>query len=172
MKTMTNKIPRDGVAASHLTIFVGKERRKVLLPVKKDGMTIGRNSKKAKVDFDTNPFDGLEMGVSREHLLIMPKRDFFIVKDLETANSTWHNKVRMRPLVAEELYHGDILHMGELRLEIYYTYPDELRSEQQTNVLGALGDTKEFPSENSLPDTKQLGNPTQQSGATRRFDDD
>jgi hypothetical protein len=173
---MPAKIPREGSSPSHLTVFVGKDRRKILVPVKKDGIVIGRNSKRGKVDLDTTPYSGVEMGVSREHLLITPRRDFFIVKDLETANNTWHNKVRMKPMVAEELYNGDILHAGELRLEIYYTYADELKALQQTQIMDDLPQTKplEMSDDSSIskPDTKQLKTPTQQSGATRLYNDD
>src|SRR5688572_27387959 len=155
MKPMTtSKIPREGVSPSHLTILVGKDRRKVVVPVKKDGIVIGRNSKKGKVDLDTIPYGGVEMGVSREHLLITPKRDFFIVKDLETANSTWHNKVRMRPLVAEELYHGDVLHLGELRLEIFYTYPEDLQVLQQIQDMNESPKTQPLTMPEDLPVTK------------------
>ena len=173
---MPAKIPREGISPSHLTVFIGKDRRKFLVPVKKDGIVVGRNSKKGKVDVDTIPYGGVEMGVSREHVLITPRRDFFIVKDLETANSTWHNKVRMKPMVAEELYNGDVLHVGELRLEFHYTYPDELKALQQTQIMDDLPKTQplDLPDDanSAKPDTKQLKTPTQQSGATRLYDDD
>jgi predicted component of type VI protein secretion system len=176
MMSMSSKIPRVGVSPSHLTILIGKDRRKIVVAVKKDGLVIGRNSKKGKVDLDTMPFGGVEMGVSREHLLITPKRDFFIVKDLETANSTWHNRLRMRPMVAEELYHGDVLHLGELRLEIFYTYPEDSQAIQQTQIMNDLPKTEPFVNRDDLPatqpDTHQLKTPTQQSGAKRQVEDD
>jgi pSer/pThr/pTyr-binding forkhead associated (FHA) protein len=176
IKPMVRKIPKEGIAPSHLTIFVGSERRKVIIPIKREGIVIGRSSIKRKVDFDTNPFGGLEKGVSREHLLISSKRDYLLVKDLETANSTWHNKVRMRPMVAEELYHGDVLHLGELRLEILFTYPEELKALQQGQLMLELPKTQPITMPDNLagtkPDTHQLNTPTQQSGATRLFEDD
>jgi len=134
---MTEKqIPREGQVADYLTLYIGREKTRIRVRMKKDGIVIGRNTKREKVDVDTKPFNGIEKGVSRHHVYIAPKRDHFYVRDLESANSTWHNRVRMRPNVAEELYHGDVLHLGELRIEVHYTYQDEIQEE--------LGDTTLF----------------------------
>ncbi len=128
------KIPRPNQKAAYLTFLVGTDKQKVRVKMKDDGIIIGRTTKKKAVDLDTKPHNGDRLGVSRQHALIAPEKDYFCVQDLESVNSTWLNKVRLRPLVAEELYHGDILHLGECRLEVYFTYEDE--------VLDALGATE------------------------------
>lgn len=89
------------------------------------------------------------------------KKYYFYVQDLETINSTWHNKVRMSPMVAEELYHGDLLHLGELRIEVFYTYEDEVQEN--------LGMTVDFAS--NAPQTTQLDSPNANasSKSTRVF---
>ncbi|MEO1289195.1 MAG: FHA domain-containing protein [Chloroflexota bacterium] len=145
-----NKIPRPGHKPDYLTLLVGKDKRQVRVRMKDKGIIIGRETKSSKVDFDTKPYDGDALGVSREHVIIAPKKDYFYVQDLDTINSTWHNKVRMKPMMAEELYHGDLLHLGELRIEVYYTYQDEIQehlgatinfNEPQTNELNKTGNT-------------------------------
>lgn len=140
---MTDRnIPRAGEVANYLTLYIGREKERLRVRMKADGIIIGRSSKREKVDVDTKPYNGVEKGVSRNHVLIVPKKDYFYVKDLNSANSTWHNKVRMRPNIAEELYHGDILHVGELRIEVHYTYDDEVHAE--------LGDTTQFTGHDTL----------------------
>lgn len=133
------KIPRPNQKAAYLTFLVGADKQKVRVKVKAEGITIGRSTKKKVVDLDTKPYNGDRLGVSRQHALIAPEKDYFCVQDLESVNSTWLNKVRMRPMEAEELYHGDILHLGECRLEVYFTYEDE--------VLDALGATEVLDAE-------------------------
>lgn len=144
------RIPRDGERAAFLTLYIGKTRQRVHIRMKSKGITIGRNTKQESVDVDTVPFDGAKHGVSRRHVLIAPKKDYFFVRDLNSVNSTWHNKVRMSPMIAEELYHGDLLHLGELRIEVYYTYADELMDRlQDTNLLPALDDQPPLPQPSS-----------------------
>jgi len=157
------KIPRQGQKASYLTLLVGKDKQQVRVRMKDKGIIIGRNTKRSSVDFDTKPFDGIEKGVSREHVLIAPKSDYFYVQDLDTINSTWHNKVRMKAMVAEELYHGDVLHLGELRIDVFYTYEDEIQAD--------LGLTKDF---SQAPQTRRLGDPnvSESQQSTRILGDD
>ena len=156
-----NNIPRPGQKASYLTLLVGRDKDEVRVRMKDKGIIIGRNTRKSSVDFDTKPYDGAMLGVSREHVLIAPKKDYFYVQDLETVNSTWHNKVRMRPMVAEELYHGDLLHLGELRIEVFYTYDDEVQEN--------LGATVDFGG--GAPQTRDFsqGNDSESGKSTRKF---
>lgn len=159
-------IPRPGEKATYLTFYIGRDRQRVHIRMKDKGIVIGRNTEHVPVDVDTIPFDGKERGVSRKHVLIAPKKDYFYVRDLNSVNSTWHNKVRMSPMVSEELYHGDLLHLGELRIEVYYTYEDEMQARIRiTNILPAipddpaLGETRVFEDDmTTIPsDTKKLG---------------
>lgn len=134
--TQEKKIPRAGEQATHLTLYIGKAKAPLTVRMKDNGVVLGRNSKSTTVDVNLKPFGAVENGVSRKHVLIAPKRDYFYVKDLESVNSTWHNRVRMKPNVAEELFHEDVLHLGELRVEVHYTYADQ--------VQAGLGQTVDF----------------------------
>lgn len=128
------KIPRPGEKATFLTLLVGRDKQKEIVRMKDKGIIIGRNTKRSSVDFDTVPYEGAKKGVSREHVLITPRADFFNVQDLETVNSTWLNRVRLKPMVASELYHGDVLHLGELRIEVLYTYEDDAQEQPASTV--------------------------------------
>lgn len=155
------KIPRPNEKASYLTFYVGRDREKIRLKVKEKGLIVGRNSKNKPVDLDTKPVNGDRLGVSRQHILITAKNDYFYVQDLESVNSTWLNRVRLQPMLAKELYHGDILHLGECRIEVYYTYDDEVQDE--------LGGTKVL-GENVTPDSVSSHKDSQKS--TRIFNEE
>lgn len=178
---MSNLIPRPGEKPAYLIFYIGPQRRPVRVPVKPEGIVIGRNTSDTYVDVDTTDFNGSEHGVSREHVIISPKRDHFSIKDLDTVNSTWVNKKRLRPLVATDLYHGDIIHLAELRLEVHFVYEDDL-----IDNLGSRGSTKRLDESELQQTTKKFDDSPQPApfdtqvpdelgeniGATRRFDDE
>lgn len=160
------KIPRPNQKATYLTFLVGHEKTKIRVKVKDKGIIIGRSTKTKEADVDLKPHNGDRLGVSRQHLLIGPKADYFYVQDLESINSTWLNKVRMRPMEAQELYHGDTLHLGECRLEVYYTYEDEVQQGLgETKVIGEASAT-------TSNDVKQVNKSTRVFGAESATNDD
>lgn len=178
---MSNSIPRPGEKPAYLIFYIGPQRRPVRVPVKPEGIVIGRNTSDTYVDLDMTDFSGSEHGVSREHVIISPKRDHFSIKDLDTINSTWVNKKRLRPMVSTDLYHGDVIHLAELRLEVHFVYEDDL-----IDNLAARGSTKRLDEaelqqqtrpfdENPQPppfDTQVPEGHEANSGSTRRFDDE
>ena len=151
-------IPRPNEKATYLTFYVGRDREKFRVKVKDKGLIIGRTTKRKAVDLDTKPMNGDKLGVSRQHVLIGAKKDYFYVQDLESVNSTWLNRVRLKPMVATELYHGDILHLGECRIEVYYTYEDEVHAE--------LDNTKVFDDNPAIDDASA---PKDSEKSTRVF---
>lgn len=144
---MSNRIPSSGEKPDFLLLFIGSQRRPVRVHMKPEGIIVGRNTADTHVDVDMTPFNGAQHGVSRAHVVILPKRDRFSIKDLDTVNSTWVNKNRLRPNIATDLYHGDIVHLGELRVEVYFGYEDDL-----VDNLNTRGSTKRLDnSEVSAP---------------------
>lgn len=149
---MSARIPRPGEKPAFLLLYIGAQRQLLRVPIKAEGLIIGRNTSDTHVDIDMTPYHGIEHGVSREHVVIMPKRDHVVVKDLDTVNSTWLNKKRLRPNTATDLYHGDILHLAELKIEIYFAYEGDL-----IDSIGGRGNTKRLDqSDISAPVTRQF----------------
>jgi pSer/pThr/pTyr-binding forkhead associated (FHA) protein len=149
-----SRIPRSGEKPTFLILYIGLQRRPIRVAMKPEGIVVGRNSSDTFVDVDMTPYNGGEQGVSREHVVITPKRDHFVIKDLDTINSTWVNKRRLRPMVATDLYHGDIIHLAELRAEVHFAYDDDF-----IDNLDSQGSTKrldaseiESPSPTSVSD--------------------
>lgn len=134
---MSSRIPKPGEKPAFLLLYIGSQKQMLRVAIKPEGIIIGRNTSDTSVDVDMTDYNGIEHGVSREHVVISPKRDHVVVKDLDTINSTWLNKKRLRPNTATDLYHGDILHLAELKVEIFFAYEEDF-----IDNLGNQGNTK------------------------------
>lgn len=64
-------------------------------------------------DIDLTPIDP-RMVVSRQHARIHFEETFFYIEDLKSHNGTWLGGLRLKPLKAELLQHGDHLRFGSL----------------------------------------------------------
>ena len=149
---MSTHISRPGEKPAFLLLYIGSKRQLLKVSIKPEGLIIGRNTSSTHVDVDMTTYNGVEHGVSREHIVILPKRDHVVVKDLDTVNSTWLNKKRLRPNTATDVYHGDILHLAELKVEIFFAYEDDF-----IDNLGMRGSTKRLDDlEASAPVTRQF----------------
>jgi hypothetical protein len=163
---MSKRIPRPGERPVFLLLYIGPQRHFLRIPIKAEGLIFGRNTSDTHVDIDMTPYNAIEHGVSREHVVIVPKRDHVIVKDLDTINSTWLNKKRLRPNMSTDLYHGDILHLAELKVEIFFAYEDDL-----VDNLSSFGNTKRLDAgEISAPPTRQFTENEPKSAPGPAFD--
>ncbi len=93
---------------------------KVLSLLGRDNYTLGRSIEGQAVipDIDLGGFDAFEHGVSRLHAEIRLSKDGAYVSDLERANGTFVNGKRLDPQERRILRHGDIIQLGELRLQL------------------------------------------------------
>jgi len=81
---------------------------------------IGRQHKSQPIipDIDLTPFNAYEWGISRLHASMAIRQDQIAITDLGSSNGTWHAGNR---LVADEpydLHHGDVVHLGKLKIQI------------------------------------------------------
>jgi len=93
----------------------GVEQQRYAL-TKKD-LIVGRLDPKRGVspDIDLSAID-IKMTVSRQHARIRYEETFFYIEDLKSRNKTRLGELVLVPLKAELLQHGDILHLGSVRL--------------------------------------------------------
>ena len=92
-----------------------------VLPIVGEGeATVGRfNMGQSLIpDIDLTPFGALDAGVSRFHASVIVKKDGIALVDLDSINGTFVNGNRISPNVDWPLKNGDIVDMGELRLQI------------------------------------------------------
>jgi pSer/pThr/pTyr-binding forkhead associated (FHA) protein len=82
--------------------------------------TFGRSTKGQTIipDIDLNPYDAYEAGVSRLHANINITGQEVTIQDLGSANGTHLNEKRLPSHIEHPLNHGDILVLGQLRIQV------------------------------------------------------
>ncbi len=81
---------------------------------------IGRQHKSQPIlpDIDLTPFNAYEWGISRLHASLSVQEDKITITDIGSANGTWHAGRRILPDTPYPLKHGDVLHLGKLKIQI------------------------------------------------------
>jgi serine/threonine protein kinase len=81
---------------------------------------IGRRHKSQPIlpDIDLTPFNAYEWGISRMHASLMIKKDTVSIIDLGSSNGTWHAGKRLPVNEEYQLNHGDVLHLGKLKVQV------------------------------------------------------
>jgi hypothetical protein len=104
--------PEEGVLA-YLCFEEGE--RSLRFPIRGRNVVVGRADPRRQLypDIDLTPLDS-RMVVSRQHARIHFEETFFYIEDLKSHNGTWLGGLRLKPLKAELLQHGDHLRFGSL----------------------------------------------------------
>jgi len=86
---------------------------------KKD-IAIGRATEGQMIvpDIDLTPFDAYDAGVSRLHVNIIIGESKITVQDLESANGTRLNDVKIASHIKHKLEHGNILTLGTFKIQV------------------------------------------------------
>lgn len=71
-------------------------------------------------DVDLSPYDALEKGVSRRHMMVSREHDTVAVMDLGSANSTYLNGQRLLPSEPRILRDNDELRLGRLVIRVTF----------------------------------------------------
>jgi pSer/pThr/pTyr-binding forkhead associated (FHA) protein len=81
---------------------------------------IGRRHKSQPIlpDIDLSPFKAYDWGISRLHANLSVTNDKVSITDLGSSNGTWHAGSRISANQPYELKHGDVIHLGKLKLQI------------------------------------------------------
>lgn len=102
--------------------FVIRETGGVLEVPATHSIVVGRKTNTQFVDVDLTDFQAVELGVSRQHVQIIPKTDeqLLVIKDLNAVNGSSINKQPMVPGTLYELEHGDILKLGLMHITVEF----------------------------------------------------
>lgn len=89
--------------------------------VSKD-VTVGRvpSSDDPPVTIDLEPFDGHDLGVSRQHAMLKRINDNLILVDLGSSNGTFVNGHRAEPGDRYYIMDGDTISFGRITLEVRF----------------------------------------------------
>lgn len=111
---------------------------------------IGRSREVSEVIFQQNDPNS---PISRLHCSILDHENHFKIQDEDSANGTFLNGARMRPLVEEDLRDGDVIELGqiarggvkiEFKIADEYGSEDDLRQTQATLGQGFSDDDTEY----------------------------
>lgn len=85
-------------------------------------MLLGRSDEKsaAKPDVDLGPFNGYQLGVSRQHANISARNSRITIRDLNSANGTFLNGGKLEPGKEYKLVHNDTIRLGKLELQCLF----------------------------------------------------
>jgi serine/threonine protein kinase len=81
---------------------------------------IGRRHKSQPIlpDIDLSPFKAYDWGISRLHANLSVTHQRVAITDLGSSNGTWHAGTRIAPNQPYGLQHGDVIHLGKLKIQI------------------------------------------------------
>jgi DNA-binding response OmpR family regulator len=79
---------------------------------------IGRGGPGVEVGLDLGPYDGLEKGVSRQHIRISATGEDLFIQDLDAANGTRLNGKSLRPGKTYRIANDDKLMLGQMELRL------------------------------------------------------
>ena len=85
-------------------------------------LIVGRRERPGvgEADIDLTPYDAMELGVSRQHVVISVRPEGVTIKDLKSTNGTFLNGFALKPLHAYKLRHGDQLVLGRLGVLVVF----------------------------------------------------
>jgi CheY-like chemotaxis protein len=102
-----------------------------------EAMIIGRSDPQTGVfpDVDLNKHGAQNQGVSRRHAAIIAKDNRIKVKDLGSVNGTRLNGLKLEPNEEYRLRHGDILEVGQAKLQILFAVLPTLKPETENTRM-------------------------------------
>jgi hypothetical protein len=82
--------------------------------------TLGRSAKDQPIvpDVDLSPLNAYANGVSRLHAVLKFIQDQIVIMDLDSSNGTYLNGSRLPPYVDTPVAHGDVIHLGKLKIQL------------------------------------------------------
>ncbi|MBE2182729.1 MAG: FHA domain-containing protein [Anaerolineae bacterium] len=89
-------------------------------------LIIGRAAAESIIapDIDLTPFNAIQQGISRAHLALRyeANKAIITIADLDSANGSFVNEVRLHPNEVRVLRHGDELRIGKLTFEVIFQH--------------------------------------------------
>ncbi len=71
-----------------------------------------------QVDLDMTPYGAAELGMSRQHAILLPSSEGLWIVDLDSTNGTWINGLFLQPGMKYRLRSGDRIEFGSLTVQV------------------------------------------------------
>nr|MBN1228350.1 FHA domain-containing protein [Anaerolineae bacterium] len=90
-----------------------------------ESLVMGRLDSEGKTvtHLDLSPHNARELGVSRQHALLVPTAEGLYISDLDSTNGTWVNGRYLRPGERHNLLTDDLIELGILSLRVRVLSP-------------------------------------------------
>lgn len=85
-------------------------------------LIVGRKNSTQPVDIDLSPVKAHELGISRQHLELIPAQDELLVRDLHTVNGSSINREPLQPGREYQIKDGDMLKLGRMHITVEFVY--------------------------------------------------
>lgn len=126
----TSKSNRSVVSGWGTTTFTPQQKavfyvqgyNKPLIIEPNADMILGRGSNHAHPELDMNAYDGMSMGVSRQHARLHHNtlsQELQLI-DMGSTNGTFVNEEQLSPEQPHTLQDGDTIRLGQLVIHIYF----------------------------------------------------
>lgn len=122
-KTPTRELRLSEPSSSKPLLLYLRDETSPIAINRLNNLVIGRNNPDDMsdvVDVDLTAFEAQNLGVSRKHASIDARKEPPMITDLNSANGTFINGIKLQPNHAEPLESGDELTLGRLVMRIYY----------------------------------------------------
>ena len=83
---------------------------------------VGRGAEEGIIDVDLTPYQAADLGVSRQHIMIAPEGDGFVIKDLGSSNGTILNGETLEKDKNYPIHDGDMLYLGRMGLTVRFVH--------------------------------------------------
>ena len=122
LKSTSPMMPAGARISLHLI-----ESGQILPLVERNEFSLGRVAEGQPImpDIDLTPYKAYENGVSRLHAILKLVNNQVSILDLGSSNGTYVNGDRLVPSVERPLNHGDMIHVGMLKIQILFSLEDK-----------------------------------------------
>jgi hypothetical protein len=128
-KQKTNPKPAPPAEAGGARISLHLVESGQILPMaERKEFSLGRVAEGQPImpDIDLTPYKAYENGVSRLHAMLKLVNNQVAIMDLGSSNGTYVNGNRLVTNAVHLLNHGDMIHLGKLKIQILFSPDDKL----------------------------------------------
>lgn len=118
--------------------IIGYDTPIVIRPIEDKPLLIGRRHESLPVQphIDLTPYLSERHGISRRHALLRLRGTRLELQDLKSTNGTSINGVRFAPKESHQLRHKDIVHIGQVQIQVQFIKQVRSASIGHTEELG------------------------------------
>lgn len=85
-----------------------------------EAILVGRVPTADAIWMNLSTYDAEQLGISRQHALIRPEDDGYMLRDLGSTNGTFLNGLALEAHRSYPLQHQDELRFGQLSMQIFF----------------------------------------------------